>query len=45
MSAGVPCATVSTDLAALPADPRLSGLFEPLDDAAWVPCSPWVFTP
>lgn len=45
VSAGVPCATVSTDLAALPADPRMSGLFEPLDDAAWVPCSPWVFTP
>ncbi|MGI8413765.1 MAG: CoA transferase [Solirubrobacteraceae bacterium] len=40
-AAGVPCAAVCTDLAALPADPRLTGLFEPLGGTAWAPVAPW----
>ncbi len=42
-AAGVACAAVCTDLAALPADPRLAGLFEPLGGTAWAPVAPWRF--
>ncbi|MDQ6605272.1 MAG: CoA transferase [Actinomycetota bacterium] len=40
-AAGVPCAAACTDLAALPADPRLTPLFEPLGGTAWAPVAPW----
>ncbi|MDP8970682.1 MAG: CoA transferase [Actinomycetota bacterium] len=39
--AGIACAQACTDLTALPADPRLSGLFEPLAAGASVPVAPW----
>jgi CoA:oxalate CoA-transferase len=39
--AGVPCQAACTDLAALPADPRLAGLFEPLGASARAPIAPW----
>jgi crotonobetainyl-CoA:carnitine CoA-transferase CaiB-like acyl-CoA transferase len=39
--AAIPCAAACTDLAALPADARLSGCFEPLAGSAWVPTAPW----
>jgi len=38
---GLAAAAVATDLAALPADPRLAGLFEPLGAGGWAPASPW----
>ncbi len=44
-AAGVPCAAACTDLAALPADPRLAALFEPLGGTAWAPVAPWRFAP
>ena len=40
-TAGMPCADVCTDLARLPADPRLAGMFEPLGGTAWAPNAPW----
>ncbi len=40
-AAGIPCAAACTDLAALPADPRLAGLFERLGGTAWAPVAPW----
>lgn len=39
--ATLPCSAACTDLAALPADARLSGCFEPLAGTAWVPTAPW----
>lgn len=39
--AGVPCATVRTELAALPADPALRGLLEPLGAGCYTAASPW----
>lgn len=39
--AGLSCAAACTDLAALPADDRLAGCFEPLPGTAWVPAAPW----
>lgn len=41
IGAAIPCAAACTDLAALPADARLSGCFEPLAGNAWVPTAPW----
>jgi crotonobetainyl-CoA:carnitine CoA-transferase CaiB-like acyl-CoA transferase len=41
VAAGLPCAAVCTDLAALPRDPRLAGLFEPLGGTASAPIAPW----
>lgn len=41
--AGIACAVPASDLAALAADPRLAGLFEPLAAGAVAPASPWVF--
>jgi crotonobetainyl-CoA:carnitine CoA-transferase CaiB-like acyl-CoA transferase len=41
--AGIPCAAVCTDLSQLPADPRLSHLFEPIGGTAQAPVSPWNF--
>jgi len=41
--AGVPAAVVSEDLAAVPADPRLAGLFEPVGIGGLAPRSPWTF--
>ncbi len=43
--ADVACATVSTDLAGLPADPRFSPAFEPLSQTCRAPASPWLLTP
>ena len=43
--AGLPCAAVSTDLAALPDDPRLAPMFEPLGGTAKGPASPWTLRP
>ncbi len=40
-AAGLPCAAACTDLARLPRDPRLTGLFEPLGGTAWAPVAPW----
>jgi crotonobetainyl-CoA:carnitine CoA-transferase CaiB-like acyl-CoA transferase len=40
-AAGVPCAAVCTDLASLPGDAQLVGLFEPLGGTAWAPIAPW----
>jgi crotonobetainyl-CoA:carnitine CoA-transferase CaiB-like acyl-CoA transferase len=44
VGAGIPCAVSCTDPADLPADPRLSALFESLGGTAQVPASPWHFT-
>lgn len=44
VGAGIPCAVACTDPADLPADPRLSALFEPLGGTARVPASPWRFS-
>lgn len=41
-AAGLPAAAVRTDLAGLPGDPSLAGLFEPLGGSCWVPASPWM---
>jgi crotonobetainyl-CoA:carnitine CoA-transferase CaiB-like acyl-CoA transferase len=41
--AGVPCAVVTRDLAALTTDERISALFEPLGDSCRAPASPWVW--
>lgn len=41
--AGLACAQVCTDVGALPRDPRVAELFEPLPAAAGVPRSPWSF--
>ena len=41
--AGIPCAVVATDLAAVAADPRLADLFEPIGDGGLIPRSPWSF--
>lgn len=43
--AGLACAKAATDLAALPVDPRLSALFEPLAGPASVPAAPWRLVP
>ncbi|CAN5219330.1 N/A [soil metagenome] len=45
VDAAIPCAVLDpdADVAALPADPRLSDLFEPLAGTAVVPRSPWSF--
>ena len=40
-AAGLPCGAVRADLATLPCDPRLAGLFEPLGGTAWAPIAPW----
>lgn len=42
-AAGVPAAAVCDDLAAVPGDPRFAGLFEPVGDGGFAPCSPWDF--
>lgn len=39
--AGVPCAVVRTELAALPRDPALRGLLEPLGTGCHTAASPW----
>lgn len=39
--AGVPCAVACTDLTALPADPAMADLFEPLSETCRAPASPW----
>lgn len=46
VEAGIPCEVLDLDgdLAALPADPRLGDLFEPLAGTSVVPRSPWSFT-
>jgi crotonobetainyl-CoA:carnitine CoA-transferase CaiB-like acyl-CoA transferase len=44
-TAGVPCATVTADLSALPHDPRFSVLFEHLAGTCRAPASPWTITP
>lgn len=44
-AAGLPCAVVCTDLAALPEDPNLAGLFEPVSTGCRIPASPWRFVP
>lgn len=43
--AGISCVAVPVDgdLAALPADPTLAGMFEPLADTSVAPASPWHF--
>lgn len=43
LEAGVPCAVVATDLAAVAAEPRLADLFEAIGSGAMVPRSPWSF--
>lgn len=43
VAAGVDCAVVSADLAALPEDPALVSLFEPLGTRCRAPGSPWRF--
>ena len=43
LAAGVPAAVVCDDLATLPGNPRLSGLFEPVGGGL-APRSPWSFT-
>jgi crotonobetainyl-CoA:carnitine CoA-transferase CaiB-like acyl-CoA transferase len=43
-AAGIPCAGVCTDLSALPHDPRLAALLEPLPGGAWAPRAPWRLT-
>jgi crotonobetainyl-CoA:carnitine CoA-transferase CaiB-like acyl-CoA transferase len=40
-ASGVPAAAVQTDLASLPADPRVGGLLERVEDACWAPAAPW----
>lgn len=45
MDAGIACAGVCTDLGALPDDPRLAELFEPLPGGAAVPRNPWRLLP
>lgn len=46
VESGVPCMVIDpgADPSALPADPRLGDLFEPLAGTAVVPRSPWSFT-
>ncbi|MBW3575523.1 MAG: FAD-dependent monooxygenase [Actinobacteria bacterium] len=46
VEAGIPCEVLDLDgdLAALPADPRLGDLFEPLAGTSVVPGSPWSFS-
>lgn len=46
LEAGIPSAVIDPDddMAALPADPRLGDLFEPLAGTSVVPRSPWSFT-
>ena len=41
VAAGLSCAAVRTDLATLPADPRLAGMFEHIGGTAWAPSAPW----
>ena len=41
--AGIPAAVVCVDLADVPADPRLAGLFEPVGNGV-APRAPWSFT-
>ncbi len=41
--AGIPAAVVCNDLAGVPADPRLAGLFEPAGGTCVAPRSPWTF--
>jgi crotonobetainyl-CoA:carnitine CoA-transferase CaiB-like acyl-CoA transferase len=43
VDAGIAAARVSEDLAAVPSDPRLSELFEPVDPEGLAPRSPWSF--
>ena len=43
LGAGIPCAAACEDLAAVPADPRLSPLFEPVGIGGQAPRSPWSF--
>ena len=43
IEAGIPGAVVCEDLAAVPADPRLSGLFETVGIGGFAPRSPWSF--
>jgi len=43
--AGIPCAAVCTDLAAIPQDPRFEPLFEPLSGTCRAPAAPWSFSP
>ncbi len=41
-AAGIGCAAVATDLAAVSGDPRLAALFEPLGRGCRAPASPWL---
>ena len=41
LGTGIAAAVVSDDLAAIPADPRLSALFEPVGEGGLAPRSPW----
>jgi crotonobetainyl-CoA:carnitine CoA-transferase CaiB-like acyl-CoA transferase len=43
--AGLSCATVRNDLSALPLDPAMGGLLEPVAGSCWAPASPWRFSP
>lgn len=40
---GIACAAVTEDLAAMPCDPRLAGLLDPLADGCCVAATPWRF--
>ena len=44
-AAGIGCARVATDLAALPRDPRLATLFESLGATCRAPAAPWRLDP
>jgi len=44
LDAGIPCAVACTDLAALPSDPRLSGLFDALGGTGRASSRPWRFS-
>lgn len=44
LAAGIPCAVVCADLAALPSDRRLRGLFDALGGAGYASSRPWRFS-
>jgi CoA:oxalate CoA-transferase len=43
LAAGIPAATVCSDLTSLPHDHRVSGFLERVNDACWLPSAPWRF--
>ena len=43
LDAGIPCAVVREDLAALPADAAVASSLESAGGACWVPAAPWRF--